>query len=142
MRMIRRQWSVMLGVVTVGLAVSLVGLTGCTTTKRMAQGHPDRTAGQYKDDKKIASDIQAKLVNDPVYKYPNVTVNVFRGEVALSGFVMTQPQKEEAIRVAQGTPGVTKVDDRLVITSNPTIPVVGQTAPMSQQPQPNEEHPK
>ena len=132
----------MLGAVSVGLAASLVGLTGCTTAKRMAQGHPGRTSRQYKDDKKVQAEITKALINDPVYKYPDVTVNVYRGEAALSGFVITELQRQEALRVAREARGVTAVDDKLVIAKNPGMPVVGQAAPMSEQPQPNQERPK
>ncbi len=142
MRMIRIQRSIQFAVASLGLAVAVACLTGCATAQRMAEGHPSRTAGQYKDDKKIQSTIEAALLKDPVYKYPDVTVNVYRGQVAMSGFVITEPQKEEAVRVARGTQGVTGVDDKLVIAHNPGIPVVGQTAPLSEQPQPNEERPK
>jgi osmotically-inducible protein OsmY len=119
----------MYGIASLSLAVAMVGAVGCTSMKRAAQGDPHRTAGQVKDDKKIKSQLDKALVDAPVYKYPNVTPSVFQGEVALSGFVMTQPQKEAAVRIAQSIPGVTRVNDQLVLADHPGYPVVGQALP-------------
>lgn len=123
----QRQW--ILGIASVGLAVTLIGVTGCTSMKRMAQGNPGRTAGQVKDDKNIKAQIEDALVNAPVYKFPDVTVNVFNGEVALSGFVVTQAQKDAAVRIAQDVRGVTDVNNQLVLVKNPGYPIVGQALP-------------
>jgi osmotically-inducible protein OsmY len=115
----------MCGVASLALAVSMVGLTGCASSKAPA----DRTSGQIEDDKRIQKDVETALKQAPVYKYPNVNVSVYRGQVALGGFVMTEPQKHTALRIAQGIPGVRVVNDALMVEQNPGPPIVGQTGP-------------
>jgi Flp pilus assembly secretin CpaC len=61
-----------------------------------------------------------------------VTVSVFRGDVALSGFVSTQDQKQEAVKIAQRANGVQHVEDQMVIRSNPTAPIVGEANQQNQ----------
>lgn len=142
MTMISKQRNWVLGITSIGLAVSILGVTGCTSMKRTAQGNPDRTAGQLKDDKKVRAEIEKALINNPVYKYPSVEVSVYRGEVALSGFVITEHQRQEAVRVARGIQGVSEVNDKLVIARSPGIPVIGQTTPMPGESEPRNEPPK
>ncbi len=127
MTIIRTNW--ICGIATLGLAASLLVGTGCTTMKRAAQGDPNRTAGQVKDDKKIKAQIEEALVDAPVYKFPNVSVNVFRGEVALSGFVVTPDQKDAAVRIARSIRGVTQVSDQLVLAKDTSYPIAGQALP-------------
>jgi osmotically-inducible protein OsmY len=112
-----------------GLALTMVGVTGCTSMNRMAQGHPDRTSGQYKDDKALEAKVDKALIGAPVYKYPDVKVTVYRGEVQLSGFVTTDAQKEEATRIAQQVSGVNDVQNNLLIKKITNTPVVGQSNP-------------
>ena len=81
--------------------VSTAGLTGCHTE--------DRTAGRYLDDKMVARRVESNLRRDPVYKYPDVKVNVFNGVAQLSGFVDSQQQINTAGYHASRAEGVREV---------------------------------
>lgn len=83
------------------VTVSTAGLTGCHTE--------DRTAGRYLDDRLVARRIEANLHHDPVYKYPDVKVNVFDGVAQLSGFVDSQQQITAAANHAARADGVRQV---------------------------------
>jgi osmotically-inducible protein OsmY len=65
--------------------VAGIGLTGCASTHSHI-----RTEAQYKTDKQLAGDIKTVLKHDPTDKYPDVTVNLFRGRVQLSGYASTE----------------------------------------------------
>ena len=45
----------------------------------------------------------------------HITVNADNGVVQLGGYVWTQPELEDAIRIAGLVPGVTKVVDRMEV---------------------------
>lgn len=78
---------------------------------------------QYGADKHLQNKVQDALSNDPLYKYPNVTVTSMRGQVQLSGFVQSESQRTEAVKVASSVPGVLGVTDNMVQNTNaPVVP--------------------
>ncbi len=95
-----------------GLALSAAGLAGCASNRDHL-----RSSAEYRVDKRLAHNVSTALNNDPIYKYPDVTVNVFRGRVQLSGYVVTEAQKQEATKVASGVPGVNQVENNLLLTN-------------------------
>jgi hypothetical protein len=56
-----------------------------------------------------------------------IDINVNQGAAQLTGTVVDQPQREEAVRLAQGVPGVERVRDSLTISS-PIAQVQGQSS--------------
>src|SRR5262245_27454537 len=100
---------------TVALALltslAVVGISGCATNS----GKDERSEGRTLDDKNIAEKIRKGLSEEPVYKFGNVDVNTFAGEVQLSGFVNTEEQKRRAGEIASQTPGVLNVHNALVL---------------------------
>ena len=72
-------------------------------------------------DKKLANQTQDALKGDPIYKYPDVTVNVYRGRVQLSGYVVTEAQIAEAAKVASGVKGAIQVENDLLLTTEGTV---------------------
>jgi hyperosmotically inducible protein len=104
----------------------LLGPAGCSTSSK-----DERSAGRTLDDKHLTERIRESLDTDPVYKFNNVGIKAFAGEVQLSGFVNTDEQKRRATEIAQQTPGVTKVYDALAIKPSAPTPT-GNTAPGAQ----------
>lgn len=78
-------------------------MTGC------ASGRYERTLGQYADDKMLVRNVKEALDEQPVYKFPDVNVNTYRGVVQLSGFVASEAQRNAAAEIAQNIPGVVRV---------------------------------
>jgi osmotically-inducible protein OsmY len=76
-----------------------------------------RSTGAYLDDKSIAAKVKADLIGDPDVKAAQVKVNVFRGDVQLSGFVNNISQKEKAEQIARNVNGVNFVKNDLVVKS-------------------------
>ena len=50
-----------------------------------------------------------------------LTVTVVDGTATLYGIVADQPQREEAVRLAQGVPGIQRVADRLTVVDGSAI---------------------
>jgi hypothetical protein len=97
------------------LAVALTTLTGCQTAPK-----DGRSAGLALDDKHITGRVKESLDTEPVYKFTDVEVRTFAGTVQLSGFVMTQGQKNRAQEIAQHTQGAREVVNG--ITLKPPMP--------------------
>ncbi len=106
------------------LGAALVAQPGCATHKEAF-----RTKHEYKTDKKLASKVTDALQNAPVYKYPDVQVNVYQGQVQLSGFVATAAQRDMASRLAGQVPGVTHVENDLLLKRMPGPAVGGAEGP-------------
>jgi len=91
-------------------------IVGCTTTR-----YADSNA-QAVDDATITANVRSALVQDPVTRSRNISVNTLHGTVELSGFVDSMAERREAARVSRNVPGVNSVEDQLQI--NGSAPVV------------------
>ena len=128
---------------------TLIVATGCSTLG--GGGGDERSEGRSLDDENITSSIREALDQEPVYKFTNVEVNTFAGEVQLSGFVNTDEQKRVAGEIASRERGVVNVHNNLVMkpfavsptgrTNAPAHSQIYSTPPPTQQPQPSSERP-
>jgi len=94
-----------------GLASAAVWLAvaGCASSRY------ERTTGEYFDDKMLGKRVKHALNAQPVYKYPDVKVNTFRGVVQLSGFVASEGQREAATEIAERVRGVGEVQNDILV---------------------------
>ena len=74
-----------------------------------------RSEAQRQTDSETVDRVQLALNGDKILYARHITVRVDNGVVDLGGYVWTQPEMEEAIRVAGLVQGVTKVVDRMEI---------------------------
>jgi osmotically-inducible protein OsmY len=91
------------GFVVLGLAIVLVSAWGCGSTAK-TEG-----TGEYVDDSVITSKVKAAIFNDPTLKVNEINVETFKGVVQLSGFVRSQADIDQAVKVARGIAGVKSV---------------------------------
>jgi osmotically-inducible protein OsmY len=97
-------------------AVTLIAcIAGCSAFTNM------RGNTQYGADKRMASQVEDALKKDPLYKYPNVSVNVYRGEAQLGGIINQEKQRERAIKDAMMVPGILGVQDNMTVNTNPPV---------------------
>ena len=73
------------------------------------------STGEFIDDTVITTRIKAAFANDPVVSALAVSVESFKGTVQLSGFVKTAVERDRAVKVANGVPGVAKVFNSIQI---------------------------
>ncbi len=119
----RRLWALALGL--------------CTSSLAMAQepprlGFDDSQAAVFKplsDNQQMANAIAARLKQSGQLRGYSINVTYAGGSAEVSGTVADQPQKEEALRIVQGTPGVERVLDRLLVGTGPSIQRVQVTLP-------------
>ena len=76
---------------------------------------------QYGADKHMANQVEDSLKKDPLYKFPNVSVNVYRGEAQLSGVINSADQRQAAIKDASTVSGVLRVQDNMIENTNPPV---------------------
>jgi osmotically-inducible protein OsmY len=97
----------MVGVVSCGVLMGLIGLSGCESIT-------GKSIGLTTSDAVISSTVQTKLKNDDHLAFlPPIDVDTERGVVNLSGVVPTDFQRAEATRLAQEVEGVTRVNNKL-----------------------------
>jgi hyperosmotically inducible protein len=85
------------------LAVSAGSFVGCASTATQ------EGTGEYFDDTWITTKVKAALLDDPLTKAYQISVETFKGRVQLSGFVATQAEANKAVELARGVKGVTSV---------------------------------
>lgn len=93
------------------LPTAVIGLTGCNENRNP----PERTAGEYVDDKALSGRVKTALADSGEYKFDDVHVTVYRDTVQLSGFVNTADQKKKAGEIAEKVPGVKKVENSITL---------------------------
>jgi osmotically-inducible protein OsmY len=76
---------------------------------------PRKSDAQLQADKDTVDRVQGALTADTMLYSRHITVRADDGVVSLGGYVWTQPELEDAVRVAQSVPGVIKVVDRMEI---------------------------
>jgi len=94
---------------TLFLALTVLGLLGC------AASETSQAPGEYLDDSVITGKVKTAILNDPDLKVMEISVETFRGQVQLSGFVSSQASADRAVAVASGVGGVTSVSNSMQI---------------------------
>ena len=93
----------------------LISLLACAATETK------ESAGQYVDSSVLTTKVKTAIFNEPTLKSSEITVQTFKGEVQLSGFVSSIEQTKKAVEVTKSIPGVTAVknDMRVKGSHNP-----------------------
>ncbi len=72
-------------------------------------------AGRGANDSAITGKVKAALLREPGLKSLDVSVETFKGEVLLSGFVKDEGQRAKAVKAASTVAGVAGVKDSLAV---------------------------
>ncbi|MBJ3558055.1 molecular chaperone OsmY [Salmonella enterica subsp. enterica serovar Derby] len=81
--------------------------------------------GNFMGDSTITAKVKAALVDHESIKSTDISVKTDQKVVTLSGFVESQAQAEEAVKVAKGVEGVTSVSDKLHVRDSKNTSVKG-----------------
>ena len=81
--------------------------------------------GNFMDDSTLTAKVKAALVDHESIKSTDISVKTDQKVVTLSGFVESQAQAEEAVKVAKGVEGVTSVSDKLHVRASKNTSVKG-----------------
>jgi osmotically-inducible protein OsmY len=91
------------------LAMAVLSVLGCASTST------SQAPGEYLDDSVITAKVKTAIFNDPDLKVMEISVETFRGDVQLSGFVSSRAAANRAVEVAKGVGGVKSVKDDMQI---------------------------
>jgi osmotically-inducible protein OsmY len=73
------------------------------------------STGQYVDNSVITSKVKTAIFNEPTLKTLQITVESFKGEVQLSGFVDSAASAKKAGELAHSVDGVVSVKNDLIV---------------------------
>lgn len=90
-------------------AIMASSVVACSSTPTQ------QSTGQAIDDGVVTAKVKAKLIDDPMTKAHQITVETFKGMVQLSGFVETDQARTRALQLARDTDGVKSVKDAMQI---------------------------
>lgn len=89
--------------------VAMATLLGCAATRT------SQSTGQQVDDSVITTKVKAAIFDEPTLKTLQISVETFKGEVQLSGFVNSTASVQKAGEVARGIDGVVSVKNDLIV---------------------------
>jgi osmotically-inducible protein OsmY len=92
--------------VSIGLITLLLG---CAATQNR------ESTGEYVDDSVITTKVKTAIYNEPSLKVFEISVETFKGEVRLSGFVNSEQSVKKAGEVAGTVAGVRSVRNNLAV---------------------------
>ena len=73
------------------------------------------STGEYVDDSVITTKVKSLLAEDDFLKSFEISVETFKGEVQLSGFVNSQQAVDKAGQIARSVGGVKSVKNNLIV---------------------------
>ena len=103
------------GLVVVGAVVALLG---CGRESAPAESAAQQAAAPPSD-AELRRAVRAELYNDDTVRGAYIDVGASGGVVMLHGRAHTDIAKRRALEIAQSVPGVTRVEDRLVVAPAP-----------------------
>ena len=92
--------------VVIGLMTIFLGCAATQTSE---------STGQYVDNSAITTKVKAAIFNDPLLKTMQISVESYKGEVQLSGFVNSPESVRKAGEVARSVEGVVSVKNDLIV---------------------------
>lgn len=87
----------------------LLGTAACAVSSDQS------TVGQYVDDTTITTRVKARLVSDDKVSAMRINVETLKGVVMLSGFAVSEAEKNRAAEVARQVPHVKGVRNSIVV---------------------------
>jgi len=96
-------------------ALLLAAVLGSTVMAGCSSTPTQQSTGQAIDDGVVTAKVKAKLIEDPVTKAHQISVETFKGSVQLSGFVENEQARSRALQLAKGIAGVKNVKDALEV---------------------------
>jgi len=83
--------------------VLMASILGCASTSTR------EGTGEYVDDSAITAKVKSAMLGSSGLKSTDISVETFKSVVQLSGFVDSQAQMTQAVKVAEGVGGVKSV---------------------------------
>jgi osmotically-inducible protein OsmY len=107
----------------VAAVLGSIAMAGCASTAgqpsggaaQPSAGTGKQSAGEAVDDGVVTAKVKAKLIDDPLTKAYQISVETFKGTVQLSGSVDSAEARERATQLARDVGGVKDVKNSLQV---------------------------
>lgn len=94
----------------VAAMISVVALgVGCSVTSGQS------SSGEYVDDTTITTRVKSRFAEDKTVAATRISVETLKGVVQLSGFAVSEAEKQRAAQIAASVPGVKQVQNAVVV---------------------------
>jgi hyperosmotically inducible periplasmic protein len=91
------------------VALAAVYSSGCS----VASGQ--RSMGDVVDDSTITTRVKSRFVEDKIVAANRISVETLKGVVQLSGFAISDAERERAAQIAAAVPGVKQVQNAIAV---------------------------
>ena len=91
------------------VAFAAIYSSGCS----VASGQ--RSMGDVVDDSTITTRVKARFVEDKVVAASRISVETLKGVVQLSGFAVSEAERQRAAQIAASVPGVQQVQNAIAV---------------------------
>ena len=91
------------------IAVMAALSAGCSVTSGQ------ETSGEYVDDATITTRVKSRFAEDKTVAATRIQVETLKGVVQLSGFAVSEAEKQRAAQIAAAVPGVKQVQNAVVV---------------------------
>ncbi|MGZ8254351.1 MAG: BON domain-containing protein [Burkholderiaceae bacterium] len=91
------------------IAVMAAFGAGCSVTSGQS------TTGEYVDDATITTRVKTRFAEDKAVAATRIQVETLKGVVQLSGFAVSEAEKQRAAQIAASVPGVKQVQNAVVV---------------------------
>ena len=102
---------------SIGMKPVCLAVTVLCAVAACASG-PQKTAAQAQTDKEIAERVETALSADKALYAKHISVGADNGVVSLTGYVWDPSDFQLAMAIAEGVPGVTRVENDLELNRN------------------------
>ena len=93
----------------------LISLVLVISVASCAGGRTYESTGEYFDDSAITTKVKTSILTDSKLKFFQISVQTFKGNVQLSGFVDSSGMATRAAEVARTIKGVKMVNNSLIV---------------------------
>lgn len=97
------------------IVTAVLGTLLAVTTVGCAVTSGQSTVGQAVDDTTITTRVKAKMAEDPAVSAMRIQVETLNGTVQLSGFAVSQAEKDRAGTLARGVSDVREVRNNIIV---------------------------
>ena len=91
------------------IAVMAVFAAGCAVSSGQS------STGEYVDDATITTRVKSRFAEDKTVAATRISVETLKGVVQLSGFAVSEAEKQRAAQIAASVPGVKQVQNAVVV---------------------------
>ena len=89
--------------------MAALSAAGCSVTSGQ------ETTGQYVDDATITTQVKSRFAEDKTVAATRIQVETMKGVVQLSGFAVSEAEKQRAAQIAASVPGVKQVQNAVAV---------------------------